>query len=84
MDFSTIGGRTFGLVAFVCVSAIVMRWFDHLDNGSFTAIMLGIPGAFVAKSTFERHSEIRADVQKVLGGLQAETPPPTVVEQVKE
>jgi uncharacterized membrane protein YeaQ/YmgE (transglycosylase-associated protein family) len=82
MNFSFLGGRTFSLVVGVCVACILMRWFEHLDNGSFTAIMLGIPGAFVAKSTVERHTEIRADVQKTLGGLQADTPP-SDVEQVK-
>lgn len=83
LDFSWFGGRTFLLTVGCGFVSSFLLWFGKLDNGSYTAIILASVCAYIAKTTVERHGEIRADVQKVLGGLQAETPP-SVVEQVKE
>lgn len=84
MNFAAVGGRTFALTAGCGMAVSVMRWFDHLDNGSFTAIVMGTVGAYIASTTFQKHGEIRADVQKTLGGLQADAPPPATVDQVPQ
>ncbi len=84
MNFQIFGGRTFALTAGCGMVVSLMRWFDHLDNGSFTAIIIATVGAYIAATTVQRHTEIRADVQKTIAHAQVEADPPTVVEQVKE
>lgn len=82
MNFELVGGRTFALTAGAGVVTSAMRVFDRLDNGSYTAIILGTVGAYIASTTFQKHGEIRADVQKTIAAAQVEASPPNVVEQV--
>lgn len=83
-DFTVIGGRTFLLTVGCGFVTSLMRWFDHLDNGSFTAVILGTVGAYIASSTFKAHSEVRAETQKFIAEKQTEASPPTTVEQVEK
>ena len=83
LNFGLVGGRTFALAAGCGIVTSLMRWFDHLDNGSFTAIVMGTVGAYIASTTFQKHTEIRADVQKTITAAQAESPP-TIVQQVPQ
>jgi hypothetical protein len=82
MNFDTFGGRTFVLTMGCGVSTYFMRWFDKLDNGSVTAIILASVCAYIAKSGWDEHSKVRADVQKTIATKQVEASPPTIVNQV--
>jgi hypothetical protein len=82
MNFDLVGGRTFLLTMGCGVSTYVMRWFDKLDNGSVTAIILASVCAYIAKSGWDEHSKVRADVQKTIASKQVEAAPPTTVDQV--
>lgn len=83
MNFELVGGRTFALTAGCGVACTVLLWFAKLDTGSFTTIILGTVGAYIASTTWQKHGETRADVQKTIAAAQAASPP-TVVEQVRE
>ncbi len=82
MNFERFGGRTFLLTVGCGVSTSVMRWFDKLDNGSWTAVITASVCAYIAKSGWDEHSKTRADVQMAIATKQADSPP-SVVEQVK-
>lgn len=76
------GGQTFVLTVGCGFVTSTMRWFDHIDNGSYTAIILASVCAYIAKTTVERHGEIRADVQKTIAAAQVEASPSSTVSQV--
>lgn len=61
------GGRRFVLAVLTLASMVVLRWSDHLDNGSLTAVLIASVCAYIAGDTFQRHSETRADVEKSMG-----------------
>lgn len=82
MNFELIGGRTFALVVGCGAVTSLMRVFEKLDNGSFTAVIIATVGAYVAATAVQKHGEIRADVQKTIAAAQVEAAPPSVVEQV--
>jgi hypothetical protein len=84
MNFARYGGRTFLLTVGCGVVTSVMRWFDKLDNGSFVAVIMASVCAYIAKSGWDEHSKVRADVQKTIAAKQADAPPPTTVDQVPQ
>jgi hypothetical protein len=61
------GGRRFVLAVLVLLTTAVLRWFEHLDNGSFTAVLIASVCAYIAGDTWQRHGETKADVAKTLG-----------------
>ena len=63
----SLGGRRFVLAVLTLSSITTLRWFDHLDNGSLTAVLIASVCAYIAGDTFQRHSETRADVEKTIG-----------------
>ena len=65
-SIDTIGGRRFVLAVLTLLSIVLLRWFEHLDNGSLTAVLIASVCAYIAGDTFQRHSETRADVEKSL------------------
>lgn len=83
MNFERLGGRAFFLTVSTASAAFIWRWFDKLDNPTFGMLMTGTVIAYIAKSGWDEHTQARADVQKTLGALQAESPP-TVVQQVPQ
>lgn len=67
MNIDSLGGRRFLLAVgcgFVCA---LLLCIDKLSDSSFTMIIMGTVGAYIASDTFSRHSETKADVQKTLG-----------------
>ena len=57
MNFTRIGGRTF-LMAMGCgISTYFMRWFDKLDNGSTTAIVIASVCAYIAKAGWDQNGK---------------------------
>lgn len=66
MDCRLLSTR-FLLAVLTLLSMCLLRWFDHLDNGSLTAVLIASVGAYIAGETFSRHSDTRADVAKTLG-----------------
>ncbi len=83
IDFDAIGGRTFVLVLGCSAVNSLMKWFDHLDNGSYTAIIIATVGAYVAANAIDKHGQQRADVQKTIAAAQVVSPP-SIVEQVEK
>lgn len=61
IDFDAIGGRAFVLAVGCGAVNSVMKWFEHLDNGSYTAIILGTIGCFIAANAIEKHGKIKAE-----------------------
>ena len=84
MIFNTFGGRTFILTVGCGAVTSAMRWFDHLDNGSWTAVVVASVCAYIAKSTVDEHTKVRADVQKTIAATQAAVSPPATVDQVPQ
>ena len=84
MNFDVVGGRTFLLTVGCGLTTSLMRWFDHLDNGSWTAVVVASVCAYIAKSTVDEHTKVRADVQKTIAATQAAAPPPATVDQVPQ
>ena len=74
-DFRYLGGRTFVLTVGCGIVTSLMRWFDHLDNASYTMIITGSVCAYLAKTTIERHGEIKADKEKSIAETVATTAP---------
>jgi hypothetical protein len=64
VNLEAFGGRRFVMAVLTLVSVDALRWFEHLDNGSFTAVLIASVCAYIAGDTFQRHSETRADVEK--------------------
>lgn len=82
IDFTIFGGRTYLMTVGCGVVTSVMRWFEHLDNQSWTLVTMGTVGAYIAAQTVQKHGEIRADVQKTIAAAQVAASPPSIVEQV--
>lgn len=83
MNFDYLGGRTFMLTVGCGVSTSFMRWYDKIDNGSWTAVILASVCAYIAKSGWDEHTKVRADLQRDIAATQATADPPAIVEQVK-
>lgn len=81
MNFQTFGGRTYLLTVGCGLVTSLMRWFDHLDNGSYTAIITASVCAYITRTIVQNYGEIRADVQKTIAAAQVDSPP-SIVEQV--
>lgn len=62
-----IGGRRFLLAVMTLLAITMLRFTEHLDNGSLTAVLIASVCAFIAGDTYNRHSETKADVAKTLG-----------------
>ena len=84
MNFETVGGRTFILTVGCGVITSSMRWFDKLDNGSWTAVIIASVCAYIAKSGWDEHTKVRADLQRDIAATQATAPPPATVDQVAQ
>ncbi len=82
MNFDLVGGRAFLLTVSTAAAAFVWRWFDKLDNPTFGMLLTGTVIAYIGKSGWDKHAEVRADVQKSIASKQADAPPPTTVDQV--
>lgn len=63
--FTRLGGRSFILCVGCGLVCSLMRWHDKLTDGSYTAIIMGTVGAYIAHAAFSNRSQIRADVDKV-------------------
>lgn len=72
MNLDAIGGRRFILAVLTLIVCSGLLCFKVLSDGSYTAIILATVGAYIAAGTFERTSEIKADVQKTVA--QSSTP----------
>jgi hypothetical protein len=67
-DFTVfVGGRRFVLAVLTLLAITLLRWFDHLDNGSLTAVLIASVCTYIAGDTYNRHGETKADVAKTLG-----------------
>lgn len=84
IDFERLGGRTFLLTVGCGVVTSLMRVLEKLDNPTYGTIITGSVCAYIAKSGWDEHSKVRADVQKTIAAKQADAPPPTIVEQVPQ
>ena len=82
MNFDAVGGRTFILTVGCGVVTSSMRWFDKLDNGSWTAVIVASVCAYIAKSGWDEHTKVRADLQRDIAATQATTEAPVTVDQV--
>lgn len=67
MLIEVIGGRRFLLAVMTLAAITMLRFTEHLDNGSLTAVLIASVCAYIAGDTFNRHSETKADVAKTLG-----------------
>lgn len=84
MNFDFVGGRTFLLTVGCGISTSLMRWFDKIDNGSWTAVILASVCAYIAKSGWDEHTKVRADLQRDIAATQATADPPANVVQVEK
>jgi hypothetical protein len=73
VNLDAIGGRRFVLAVLTLLIVALLRWFEHLDNGSFTAVLIASVCSYIAGDTFQRHSETRADVEKSLGNKEPQS-----------
>ncbi len=69
MNFETFGGRTFLLTVGCGAVTSVMRWFDKLDNGSWTAVIIASVCAYIAKSGWDEHGKVKAETQKAIAKM---------------
>lgn len=81
MNLDTFGGRRFLLCVGCSAVCSVLLWFGKLTDGNFTVIIMGTIGAYVAGDTFQRNSEIKADVQKTAAQAQVDAAPSNAVAQ---
>lgn len=82
MNIDSFGGRRFILAMvtlFVCSALLACKL---LTDGSFTAIILATVATYIGAGTFEKHTEIRADVQKTVAAAQVQASPSDTVTQV--
>ncbi len=84
MTFDVVGGRTFILTVGCGVVTSTMRWFEKLDNGSWTAVIIASVCAYIAKSGWDEHTKVRADLQRDIATTQATASPPATVDQVAQ
>lgn len=82
LPLEALGGRRFLLAVLACVVSSTLLAFGKLSDGGYVTIMLASVCAFIGAGTFQRHSEIRADVQKTIASAQVEAAPSDAVEQV--
>lgn len=82
MHIESLGGRRFILAMVTLFVCSVLLGFKLLADGSFTAIILATVGAYIGAGTFEKHTEIRADVQKTVAAAQVQASPSDVVTPV--
>jgi hypothetical protein len=75
MNLDAVGGRRFILAVLTLTVCSFLLGFKLLTDGSFTAIILATVGAYIAAGTFERSSEIKADVTKTVAATQAGNQP---------
>lgn len=80
----TLGGRRFVLAILTLLVCSLLLACKLLTDASYTTIMLATVAAYIAAGTFERHTEIRADVQKTIASGQVQTSPGGGVEQVPQ
>ena len=84
MNFDLVGGRTFLLTGGCGLATSLMKWFDKIDNGSWTAVILASVCAYIAKSAVDEHTKVRADLQRDIAATQATADPPATVSQVEK
>ena len=84
MNFASVGGRTFILTVGCGAVTSAMRWFEKLDNGSWTAVIVASVCAYIAKSGWDEHTRVRADLQRDIAATQATTDAPVIVDQVEK
>ena len=84
MNYDIVGGRTCILTVGCGVITSTMRWFDKLDNGSWTAVIIASVCAYIAKSGWDEHTKVRADLQRDIATTQATASPPATVDQVAQ
>ncbi len=84
MNLDSFGGRRFVLAILTLLLCSLMRAFGVLSDGGYVTIIMGSVAAYIAAGTFEKHSEIRADVQKTVAAAQVEAAPSGVVQQVTQ
>ena len=82
MNFTLVGGRAFLLTVSFGLITCLMRWFDKLDNTSWTVMMGASVCAYIAKSAMDEHTKIRSELQRDIAATQATSDPPAVVDQV--
>lgn len=61
---ANLGGRSFLLCNATLMACTGLLYLGKLTDGSFTAIVMGTVGAYIAHASFNNRSQIRADVDK--------------------
>lgn len=54
MNIQTLGGRRFLLTVGCGIVSSILLWYGKLDTGSYTAIILGTVGAYIAANTVQK------------------------------
>jgi len=57
MNFDTIGGRKFLLVASTQVLSFVLIWFGKIDGGVYSAVIIATVAAYVTANVAQRKVE---------------------------
>lgn len=68
-----MGGRSFVLCVGCGLVCSILLWFGKLTDGSYLAIILGTVGAYIGSTTYRHRSEVRADVDKTVAAVAADS-----------
>jgi len=60
MTIQSIGGRRFLLTVGCGAVTSFLLWHGKLDSGSYTAIILGTVGAYIAANTYQKRTDAAA------------------------
>lgn len=71
IDFDALGGRAFILAVGCSAVNTVLKWFDHLDNPSYTLIISATVGAYIAANAVEKHAQTKADTAVAVANIAA-------------
>lgn len=82
MNFDPVGGRTFALTVGCGIATSVMQWFGKLESASaWSTVIVASVCAYIAKSGWDEHTKVRADLQRDIAVTQATTELPVTVAQ---
>lgn len=70
---ANLGGRSFVLCVGCGLVCSILLWFGKLTDGSYLTIILGTVGAYIGSTTYRHRSEVRADVDKTVAAVAADS-----------